>query len=252
MMRFLLSLTIFILLLSSCQENDRANDQTDASALSSTEEINQDDQNPSYAQFVKQTVNPPAPEAAPAFTEFIVEPTKGKTFNLPTGTQLIIPANAFVYDNGQTVEEEVTIQFREFHTAADIMLSGIPMRDWSVAEKWENMLTAGMFEVRGTTRTGVDVQIAPGQSLTVDLASGVEGTYDFWLFDEENGDWLNQGSNTAQPMPANRTSTAANNKSGRPARPTKPVRFSSDQPALDFDVDYSEFPALADQQGVIF
>ena len=251
MTRFLLPLIIVSTFLVACQENSTISDSsskaTEAEIASSTFKEDQ-----VVAQFVKQVIQPPAAEAAPRYDEFVVDPAQGKVINLSSGSQITVPVNAFVYENGKVVQEEVTIKFREFHSAADIIRSGIPMQDWSEDEKWENMLTAGMFDIRGVTSSGEAVQIAHGQSITVDLASGVDGTYDFWYFDEETGDWLNQGNNTAKSMPASRGQIVDNSPTDRPTRPTRPVRFSKDQPALDFDVDYSEFPALADKKGVTF
>jgi len=252
MLRFLLPLLTFSLLLVACQQNvGETQTETASTEVNTTSSANTDQQT-AIAQFVKQTVTPPIPEAAPSYEDFVVTPSQGKTISLPSGTQIKVPANAFVYDDGRVVKEKVTIHFREFHSVADIILSGIPMRDWSTDEKWENMLTAGMFDIRGFSESGETVQIADDQSITVDLASGVDGTFDFWFFDEEAGDWLDSGNNTAQPMPAARVQPANGRTADAPVRPTKPVRFSKDQPALDFDVDYSEFPALADKKGVIF
>ena len=58
-----------------------------------------------------------------------------------------IPMDWAVDKNGQPIKGEVEIAYREFHNAAEIIASGIPMTD-KTGEKY--MQTAGMFEVKGS------------------------------------------------------------------------------------------------------
>src|SRR6478736_1263421 len=46
---------------------------------------------------------------------------------LPSGSFIDIPANAFVDGKGNPVTGKVKLSFKEYHDAADIILSGIPL-----------------------------------------------------------------------------------------------------------------------------
>lgn len=236
-----LSLAICLVLTACTDTNSNVQDSPTNTAEANTE---------ATAQFVKQSKLEPLEGAAKPFTTFTVKSDQTTKLNTPTGTQITVPAGAFVFADGSAVTEEVNLQFREFHSAAEIMLSGISMWDWSEDEAWETMQSAGMFEMRASTNDGTLVDLANGVTIDVALASNVEGTYDYWYFDEAAGDWQNEGQNTAVPMPADRLSE--NVVTSPTPAPTKPVQFDPNQYAVDFIADYKKFPALAEYEDVVF
>jgi hypothetical protein len=130
----------------------------------------------------------------------IEDPSQPAVLRLPSGTELRVPAHCFLDEAGQPVSTPVEIRFREFHDAADIIASGIPMHAPGPDGQRGWLQTAGMFELRGQS-DGRPIAIAPGQAVTVDLASKVDGPYDFWQFDEARNHWVNQGIvNTPPPL----------------------------------------------------
>lgn len=195
---------------------------------------------------VKQSITEPFKEARLGTTEFVIEDhAQANDFTMPSGTVITFPANAFVAADGSPVIEPVTIEYREIHTASDIILSGIPMRVFDEKGQDEWMQTAGMFEVRGKDAHGHEVALAEGKNIEMNFASQVDGDYDFWFFDEEAGSWENRGTSTAAPMTSE---TETYPQTEAPPAPKKPVAPHEDKAnKLTFsDLDYSACPDLRD------
>ncbi len=203
----------------------------------------------------KYAVRPPFEDAKVnvAPTSHTVQPGQSTTLTLPTGTTIVVPAAVFVTLDGQPVTKPVDIQFREFHNAAQIIASGIPMkvRGPNGEEDW--MQTAGMFEIKGFSE-GREVKIAPGKSVTVNLASEVSGEYPVWYFDPAAGNWAQQGANNPTPnpemKPLAREVAALRSAVARP--PVAPVAFDQSKPSLDFKLNISEFPELRTLRNIVW
>jgi WD40 repeat protein len=99
------------------------------------------------------------------FQALEVDAAAGKAFRLASGSQVRVPAGAFVDKDGEPVVGKVQLNYREFHQAAEIIASGIPMEyQGGVFE------SGGMFELRG--QQGAEpVFIAEGKRIEVKLAS---------------------------------------------------------------------------------
>ncbi len=138
-------------------------------------------------------VQPPVPQFDPAFSSFSFDPDQDFTYQHPSGTTIRIPANAFLTADSQAVSGRVVCQYREFQTADDIFLAGIPMHYGN-----GQLETAGSFELRAS-QSGQAVQLATDKQLQVRLASQTPGDdYDFFYLDEEARGWDKLGTN--QPM----------------------------------------------------
>jgi hypothetical protein len=137
-------------------------------------------------QLQKLEVSPAFKNIDVAYKTFGIKPGKAEKIIIKeSGTVIEIPANAFVDDKGNTVTEKVDINFREFHDAAEIIASGIPMHN---PETGEYMETAGMFEIKGLCK-GKEIFIAPDKKIKINLASYNKGDrFDFFKLDE-NGRW---------------------------------------------------------------
>ena len=202
------------------------------------------------AQFAKMTVAPPLESIEVGFKILPVKNQEAQSLRLETGTTIDIPAQAFVDKNGQPVTSQVDLKFREFHNAAELLTSGIPMKvlDDQDGEAW--MQTAGMYEIQGTSN-GEPVFIAPGKSLTVNLASQVDGEYDFWRFDTETGNWDNLGVSTPTLNPAADRQPDA--LGGEPTeKPVAPVAYNPAKQKIDLDINYQKFPELKGKQGIVW
>ena len=238
----LLLLAITAFALSNCNTSDSTNDQTAMTESTEVETLE--------ASIEKLAIQQPLENIEVPAQQFTVKTDKAQTLTMDNGSSIEIPANAFVDADGQPVQGEVNIEYREFHTPAQIISSGIPMKVIADDGSEEWMQTAGMFELEGFVN-GEAVFIAEGKAVNVNMVSHVDGAYDFWYFDKDNGNWDNLG--TSQPMP-NATTTGTSEAFSNvqaPRRPTKP-RTVKKEYALNFELDYSEFPALKDKEGVVW
>ena len=128
------------------------------------------------------------------FQTFKFDPTNDQTlvFNGPTASKIIIPKGAIIDQDGEPVKSAVTLSYREFHDAADILASGIPM-EMKTQQGTEFFTTAGMFEIRAES-DGKEVFIDPAKKITVRMGSYVEdSTYRFFHLDETEKNWTYQG-----------------------------------------------------------
>jgi len=182
-------------------------------------------------------------------------PSKPKSYTLETGTVINVPADAFEYLDGQPVEGAVELQFTEIHSAAEIIASGIPMKFIDENGEEQQMQSAGMFEIQGV-QNNQPVRIAEGKTIDIALLSDVEGDYDFWSFDEDKGNWLNEGAREATDGPVqNVTPTAVQNQIRQLENQTKkkPVKpeFSDANKLVFNDLDLSSAPELKNQKPVV-
>lgn len=131
-------------------------------------------------------VEPPIPELAKAYTLFEIDASKENLLEIPSGTKIKIQPNVLVDKSGTLVSGMVSIKYREYHDAVDVLLSGIPM-DYQVQGSKRTMQTAGMFDLAAEQK-GEEVFIKEGSGIQVDFASFEAGTdYNFFVLDKEEG-----------------------------------------------------------------
>ena len=146
------------------------------------------------ASFTKLEIEPPVDKVNVSPNSFkVTNHQKATSYTMPSGTKVSVPENSFVYKDGRPVTGEVKIELREYNTASEIILSGIPMSVYDKNNKEEWMQTAGMFEIKGT-QGDEEVEIAAEKTIEVSYASQVAGEYPSWYFDEEIGNWNEIGS----------------------------------------------------------
>ncbi len=133
-------------------------------------------------------INVPATKLKTPYASYKVNNGAGGTITHPTSTRLKIPKNSFVDKSGKSIVGDVTIEYREFHDVADVIINGIPMAYDSAGKKY-NLETAGMFDIRGT-KDGEPVFIAPGKDLKVELASKTdESRFNQYYLDTIERNW---------------------------------------------------------------
>jgi hypothetical protein len=128
-------------------------------------------------------------DVASSFYTFRAE--NGLSFTYPSGSRIFIPKNAFVDAFGETVAGDVTVSYREFRDAADILVSGIPMK-YDSAGQTIDFESAGMFELAASAGTQ-EVFVAPGKNIDMQFAvTKTESSYNFYRLDEQKG-WEYRG-----------------------------------------------------------
>lgn len=160
---------------------------------------------------------------------FQISSEEAKTIDLENGGSLEFPANAFVDQNGKPTKGNVDIEWQEFHSLGDIMLSGIPMKYDSAGVQFD-LVSGGMFTIHASQK-GEPVEIAPSKKVGVNVAS-IQDTpcYNFYEMDEKSGDWKYETTKVAE-VPESMVAKVAEIKS---------------QPdLLDVNLSTKAFPELA-------
>lgn len=251
-----LALLMISLSLPSCTSENKDTSTSKTVMDSSTPALTASPKS-TLASFKEMTVAPPLQEIDVPYTHFEHKVSTAQTLKLPTGSSIEIPNDAFVDANGVIVTTPVDIQFREFHTPAEIIASGIPMRVFDENNEMHWMQTAGMFEIKGFSE-GEEVFIAKGKDLKVNLTCEVEGSYDFWYYDAKTDNWIDQGDSEAVANPNLNVSPSAVANQAPPANPnpvaspTAPATYDPNKSTIDLAINYSEYPELQGNEGAIW
>lgn len=162
---------------------------------------------------------------------YFVDASKKSTIDLPTGSKVEFPANAFVDEKGKPVKGKVKIKWNEFHTLTDILLSGIPMK-YDTAGVKEDLVSGGMFSI-SAEQNNKEVQLAKGKLANVDIAS-INDTpcMNFYQLDEKSGKWDYQTTKVAEKIEAK----------GEPIKEEK-----EDYTIFDVSLKTDPFPELANK-----
>lgn len=234
----------------SCQNSGSSSTATASDPITSANE-----QYDPTVRPAKLSVRPPLASVDVLATRHTIQPEQSATLHLESGTELNIQANTFVDEHNQPVTAPVEIQFREFHECGQIIASGIPMHIRTANGEQEYFKTAGMFEINGISE-GKPVKIAPGKSIQVNLASQVDGAYDFWKFDPVMGNWekIEQNSATASTnlLNANELINKAPGKKTATLKPAQPVEYDQAKPRLNFNINVSRYPHLRKYKNIIW
>lgn len=244
--RFLLCLTLLIafsFLLQNCGSENSTTENSAIKTEASTEGIS--------FTLEKQEIVPPLNSVNVPFQNFNLTTSNAQTLNLDNGTSIEIPANAFVDAKGNPINSTVKISYREFHTAADILASGIPMKASHNGVDGD-MQTAGMFEINASTNDQ-EVFVAEGKSIGVNMASNVDGeNYDFWKLNQESATWENLGGSTAQPNIKKQEAQKEIANLTKIKAPTPPAKFDKTKPVLNFDLNLDNYPELKSMKNIFW
>lgn len=190
-------------------------------------------------------IKPPVPSLDVPFVTQSLKATKGMDWKLPGGTRLVIPANAFVFADGTPATGNIDLRYREFRNVADIVRSGIPM-EYDSAGQTQSFSSAGMMELRGSCE-GREVEIAPGKTIQVELASQRPGLFNLYAFDEKAGNWQNLQNNlTEANKPADKA--GAQVSSGTSGASSTPKLVQTGEPYV-FTIRAKAMPGLEDLNG---
>lgn len=143
-------------------------------------------------------INAPNKTLKPALKKYKINADKGGDI-IHNKSKITIPKNAFIDEKGIAIKGEVEIEYREFHDAADIILSGIPML-YDSANIKRNFESAGMFEINGV-QNGVPLKVHPDKSLKISLASyNNETKFNQYYLDTIDRKWKYIGKDFISPI----------------------------------------------------
>ncbi|MEO1050934.1 MAG: hypothetical protein AAFX87_09910 [Bacteroidota bacterium] len=150
-----------------------------------------------------QKIDPPFEHVQIPRAEITIDPAIKQIARFENGTNVEIPAHAFIDQDGNVITEPVTLSLETYNSAASIIASGIPMSFDDGIESG-HFESAGMFRIEGEAN-GKEVFIAPNKPLTVDTPSDVRGDFDFFYFEESpkgdsTGSWKKLAAMTGEPI----------------------------------------------------
>lgn len=126
------------------------------------------------------------------FAEYQYDASTCNGFRHPTGSLIFIPADAFVMEDGSACRGKITIKYRELHTRADMLVSGVNMillRDG----KRRMLESMGMFEIRAECN-GKPMKLANGKYVQVRMYCFRDiGKIESFIYDKEKRYWLDAG-----------------------------------------------------------
>lgn len=195
------------------------------------------------------SVNPPFEKVNVAFEVYNVDPVKGGEVRMPNGTRIIIPEKAFVNAKGEPVTQPVELKYREFHTQADIIASGIPMVYEKEGEEL-NFESAGMFDINAFAG-GEPVFIADNKNLSVEMASFKPGEdFNFYYYDPQQENWDYLG--TEAPQENEEKAKQVEELAKLPEAPVIPEKMDKNTPVFNLDVNYNLYPELREFEGIMW
>ncbi len=201
-------------------------------------------------------ISPPFENINVDYQKFTIDPKQGATLVNSSGTKLSIPANAFVKKDGTPLDEDVEIQYREFRELDELMVSGIPMTYIHGGHK-ANFITAGMFELKGQTVTGSEIEIANDKTIDVDMASATASNadgVDFYYLNQTTTQWEMLATSSRRRI-IKETKTKEDAAKQPVEVKTNDIAVSkADKGAYKFelDLDYSKVIELRDYKDIIW
>ena len=175
----------------------------------------------------------------------------GDTIRLDNGTNIYIQKNSFVDNEGNDVLGAVSIEYREFASAAEILVSGIPMK-YDSAGITQDFQSAGMMEIRAY-HAGEEVDLKPGKEIVVEMATYTEeNDYKSYHFNEDQGHWVYRSSDRLIDN-LYRDELFAKLEQEKPEIATyKPAAYDPSNYTFDLNINYHKFPELKDLNGVMW
>jgi len=222
---------IFIIILISCNQTEKKQ----------AEIFNQSD-------VIINFINPPLKNVDVSFTEYNVDAAKGDTIFYQSGSIILFPPNAFVDKNGNVIEGNIQIKYREFSNAVDLYLSGIPMNYDSAGKKY-NFESAGMCEINAY-KDGTPVYVNPKSKPEINLAGNNNSdSFSLYYLDTTKKNWVNKGASVAVNLndlkKENKTiAIKPGNKNEEPIEPVKLEKANNKSPIIQLVIDPASFKEL--------
>ena len=145
-------------------------------------------------------INPPFENIQADYEKAVINVNQGGEYVYESGSKITVPPAAFVDNNGELVNGDVDIKYREFHDFVDFFLSGIPMEYDSAGTSYI-LESAGMIEIFAE-QNGIRLNVAPGKEINVELVSeimvpvaekGNVPSFNIYKLDEEKRNWVYKG-----------------------------------------------------------
>lgn len=184
-------------------------------------------------------------------SEFTVNANEGGKIEMENGTIINIPPKCFIDFDGNILEGDVVLKYREFHNPEDVIASGIPMK---FKENGNDgyLATAGMIQLNGTNENGDEIKIAEGKNIDFELASYIEtDNVDFFDLNEETGEWTKTGTPGQNALVSANAIQDSIERMQKVMAPFKPKKFNENTPVVRFQTE-SENDLLKGMSSVVW
>lgn len=162
---------------------------------------------------------------------YTISASESSKIELLNGGSIVFPEDAFIDEHGKLVEGKVEIEWQEFHSLTDIILSGIPMKYDSLDVNYD-FVSGGMFTIKAKQGTS-NLDLAEGKKAMVNLISiNEDPNFNFYTMNESNGVWKYETTK-------NGTFLSSKQDVEKKIKKTE---------LLDVKIDISEFPELKEKQ----
>lgn len=156
--------------------------------------------------------NPPSKELDIPFESYSINNSKENIITTANSTEIIIPKEAILDNNGNPVSGNIEIKFREFHNPIEIYQSGIPMQ-YDSAGKEYTFESGGMIEMYGF-KNGHPVTINPQKPIEIKFKNKDKNTaLNLYDYDTVSNKWnyVGKPNFTQQSQEAENKNTEDNN-----------------------------------------
>jgi hypothetical protein len=206
-------------------------------------------------------VDPPLKEVQIPFESYAVDAKVGDTLVYPSGTVIVFPQNAFTDANGNLVEGQIEVKYREFKDAVDFYLSGIPMNYTPPGSDKEAIFeSAGMCEMvayRGSELLRVNQDAKPELLMS---STDDDSDYNVYYLDTISKKWIEKGKDEIIDLnefeKVEEVILTENVAYLPPLSETLPMleprRANPDMPKFEIEIDPSALPELRVYNGMFF
>ncbi len=173
---------------------------------------------------------------------YSIETDKEQKLITPTGTEIMVPKNAFVDKAGKEIKSKVTLNYKEIRTPSDIIIENVNMTYDSAGVSYQ-FQTAGMFDLRAFSGNE-EAFLKKGQHIEISYISDKSGDFNFYHY---NGKW-DYECPAKTDLPLNEQKLK---KTGATA--LKPVLADpSNDLIIDIKTNYSKIPELRKYNKIIW
>lgn len=177
---------------------------------------------------------------------------EAQDIQLPSGTQIAVPANCFVDKNGGNVKGEVNLVFEEFLSAGSIISSQINMT-YDSAGRVSQFESAGMFRINAF-KGDEQLYVAKGKSIDVSLATPDTDKGFHSYYSTRNGnDWSYLGTSTATANTRKaETLKDIREQIKNAMKPQKPAEYSANGKYFDLNLSQTYTYDLKSLLGIVW
>lgn len=189
--------------------------------------------------------NPPVNGVDVPYKEYAVDASKGDTLYYSSGSIILFPPNSFVDKEGNVINGNVQVKYREFLNPIDFYLSGIPMNYDSLGQPY-TFESSGMCEILAF-KDGMPVFVNPASQPEINLASNSNAKdHNIYYLDTVQRKWIYQGSSIVTELnnPEVKFQPSITAVSEELIAPLKPEKANNKSPVIRIIIDTASYKEL--------